>query len=186
MKSPESRLAGKSILAVDDEPDVLETIVEILEGARVDTAGDYKSASKKLRSNRYDLVILDIMGVDGLRLLDQAVGENMLAVMLTAHAFSPETLVASIQKGAISYLPKEQLANLDTFLCDLLAELEHGADAPWRFLLDRLGATFDERFGPGWKEKNKDFWARFNPTLAVAAGASVRGLSNPRFRRGMM
>ena len=42
-------LAGKSILAVDDEADILETIEDILEEANVDTARDYESASDKIR-----------------------------------------------------------------------------------------------------------------------------------------
>ena len=72
----ESYLAGKRILAVDDEPDILESIEDILEGSIVDCAGDYSSASEKLKMNRYDLVILDIMGVNGLKLLEEAVERN--------------------------------------------------------------------------------------------------------------
>ena len=102
-------------MAVSKE-DILETIQDILEEAEIDTARDYKSASHKIRQGQYDLAILDIMGVDGLKLLDEAVDRGIPTVMLTAHAISAETLMKSIQKGAISYLPKETLADLDDLL----------------------------------------------------------------------
>ena len=121
MSEKESFLKGKHILAVDDEADILETIEEILEESKVDTARDYKSASQKIKEGKYDLAILDIMGVDGLQLLAEAVQREIPTVMLTAHAISPDTLMESIQKGAISYLPKESLADLDRLLNELLA-----------------------------------------------------------------
>ena len=37
-----SRLTGLWILAVDDEPDILETIVDVLDGATVDCAKSYE------------------------------------------------------------------------------------------------------------------------------------------------
>ena len=45
-----SFLKGLHILAVDDEVDILETIVEILDESRVDTAREYQSASQKSKS----------------------------------------------------------------------------------------------------------------------------------------
>jgi len=107
-----SYLEGKKILAVDDEEDVLEIIEEELEIADIDTALDYQTASVKIIQNKYDLVILDIMGVDGLSLLEKAVERKMPVVMLTAHAMNYETLMLSIRKGSISFLPKEKLAEL--------------------------------------------------------------------------
>ena len=72
--------------------------------------------SKKIKERKYDLAILDIMGVDGLQLLPEAVQWEIPTVMLTAHAISPDTLMESIRKGAISYLPKENLADLDKLM----------------------------------------------------------------------
>ena len=88
MSENKSYLEGKKILAVDDETDILETIEEELEIADVDTAQDYQTASEKIRQNQYDLAILDIMGVDGLTLLEKAVEKKIPAVMLTAHAMN--------------------------------------------------------------------------------------------------
>jgi len=173
MSEKESFLKGKHILAVDDEADVLETIEEILEESKVDTARDYKSASQKIKERKYDLAILDIMGVDGLQLLAEAVQREIPTVMLTAHAISPDTLMESIQKGAISYLPKESLADLDDLLNALLAAFHHG-EPPWKLLFDKLGDFFDERFGSDWKEKNRDFWTEFSRTYQIGKGIQER------------
>lgn len=175
----ETHLTGKHILAVDDENDILETIVDILDMATVDTARDYDSASAKIRARRYDLAILDIMGVNGLTLLDEAVARGIPTVMLTAHAVNPETLMASIKKGAISYLPKETLIELDGFLEDLLAAQAAGKP-PWKLLFDRLGGYFDERFGPDWKEKEKTFWSDFSRSWEVGRGIQARLKNDPR------
>ena len=173
MVSSESILKGKNILAVDDEEDILETIEDILDGANLDFAGDYKSASKKIKENRYDLAILDIMGVDGLKLLEEAVDKGIPAVMLTAHAINPETLMESIRKGAISYLPKETLSELDVLLSDILSAHEQGKP-PWKLVFDKLGDYFNERFGPDWKDKDKDFWSDFSRTYQISKGIQKR------------
>jgi len=173
MSEKKSFLKGKHILAVDDEADILETIEEILEESEVDTARDYKSASQKIKERKYDLAILDIMGVDGLQLLVEAVQRQIPTVMLTAHAISPDTLMESIQKGAISYLPKESLADLDDLLNELLAAFHHG-EPPWKLLFDKLGDFFDERFGSDWKEKNRDFWTEFSRTYQIGKGIQER------------
>ena len=166
-------LAGKSILAVDDEVDILETIEDILEESKVDMARDYESASEKISKQTYDLVILDIMGVNGLQLLEESVAKGFPTVMLTAHAVNPEALMASIRKGAISYLPKESLADLDDLLNDLLGAYEKG-EAPWKLLFNKLGSYFDERFGSDWKNTEKDFWSGFDQTYEIGKGIQER------------
>ena len=181
MAAVHSYLKGKRILAVDDEEDILESIEDILEDARVDTAQDYAGASRKIRENRYDLAILDIMGVNGLQLLEEAVEKGIPTVMLTAHAINPDTLMESIRKGAISYLPKETLADLDDMLEALLGAHERG-EPPWKMLFDRLGDYFDERFGPGWKEKDAAFWTEFRRSYHVGRGIQQRLLSDEKVR----
>ncbi|MGD1970530.1 MAG: response regulator, partial [Desulfobacterales bacterium] len=158
MSGDESLLKGKHILAVDDEEDILETIADLLDESVIDSARDYESASQKIKKGRYDLVILDIMGVNGLQLLEESVDREIPAVMLTAHAVSRETLMESIQKGAISYLPKEKLSELDDLLNAILGAYQRG-EPPWKLLFEKLGDYFDRRFGPDWKEKDKEFWS---------------------------
>ena len=169
----ESKLKGKRILAVDDEIDILETIEDILSDADLDMASDYETASQKLKQTRYDLTILDIMGVNGLKLLEEAVARGIPAVMLTAHAINPQTLMESIRKGAISYLPKEALTDLDQLLEDLLTAYEQG-QPPWKLLFDKLGDYFNERFGPSWQEKDKEFWSEFSRNYQVSKGIQER------------
>jgi len=109
----ESILNGKRILAVDDEQDVLAVLEEEILGScskcQFDKATSYEIAIQKLKSQTYDLVILDIMGVRGFDLLDYAVGRKLPVAMLTAHALDSEALKHSIQNGARAYLPKEKL-----------------------------------------------------------------------------
>ena len=177
----ESILKGKRILAVDDEEDILETIEDILDEVDLDTATDYEGASRKIRENPYDLAILDIMGVNGLKLLEEAVERGIPAVMLTAHAVNPETLMASIRKGAISYLPKETLSDLDELLEALLGAHQKGIP-PWKLLFEKLGAYFDERFGADWKERDRQFWSEFSRTYQIGKGIQERLKRDDRMR----
>ncbi len=179
MAASDAVLKGKYILAVDDETDILETIEDILDEVNLDTAGNYEQASKKIRENNYDYVILDIMGVDGLTLLDEAVENNIPAIMLTAHAINAETLIESIRRGAISYLPKEALSDLDDLLADLIRAHENG-EPPWKLLFEKFGDYYDQRFGSDWKDKNKEFWSDFSKTYHIAKGIQKRLLKDKR------
>jgi DNA-binding response OmpR family regulator len=159
--SKESPLKDKVVLVVDDEPDVLETVEEQLDMCLVHKAGDYDTALQYLLSYTYDIVILDIMGVNGFELLKNAVSRGFPTVMLTAHALSPESLKKSIKLGAVSFLPKEKTSELTSFLEDVV--LERGKPV-WQKLFDRLGNYFNKRFGPDWKEKDK-FFSEFEEEL---------------------
>jgi len=161
MKKDTALLDGKIILVVDDEVDVLETVKEILEGSRVYTAQDYDTALQYILSYTFDIVILDIMGVNGFELLKASVKRGFPTVMLTAYALSPDALEKSIRLGAVSFLPKEKMSGLPEYLADVVL----GEGKPvWRKLFDRLGAFFDKRFGPDWKQKNR-FLKEFEAAL---------------------
>jgi len=149
-----SALQDKVILVVDDEPDVLETVEEELDMCLIHKATDYDTALQYLLSYTYDIVILDIMGVNGFELLKTAVSREFPTVMLTAHALSPDSLKNSIKLGAVSFLPKEKLSELTSFLEDVV----FGEGKPvWEKLFDKLGGYFSKRFGPDWKEKDRFF-----------------------------
>ena len=160
MSGDESFLKGKYILAVDDEKDILETITDILDESVIDWAWEYQNASKKIKAVKYDLVILDIMGVNGLQLLEESVERGIPTVMLTAHALNPETLMESIQKGAISYLPKEKLSELDDLLNAILGAFNRN-EPTWQLLIENLWNYFNDRWGPGWQERDREFWSKF-------------------------
>jgi len=163
----ESILNGKSILAVDDEPDVLQVLEgEILEAApncKYEKATTYEVAADKLKSNTYDVVILDIMGVQGFELLDLAVSRNFPVAMLTAHALNPEALKRSFEMKARAYLPKEKLGDVVPFLEDILRyEYLPG----WKRLYEKLKDFFDRKFESDWEKKiglNWQDWTKARP-----------------------
>ncbi|RUA00104.1 MAG: response regulator [Deltaproteobacteria bacterium] len=177
MESATSILAGKTILVVDDEKDILETIEDILDEAQIDTAADYETAAQKIKDRSYDLAILDIMGVNGLELLDKTVSREIPTVMLTAHAVNPDSLMASIRKGAMAYLPKETLSDLDKLLERLLSAHDRG-EPPWKLVFEELADYFNERFGPDWKKSDHAFWDDFDRNFQVSRGIQERLLRN--------
>ena len=155
----ESVLNGKRILAVDDEPDVLAVlegeIGDACPNCKIDKATSYEEAMKKIESQNYDVVILDIMGVRGFDLLDAAVKRKLRVAMLTAHALSPEALKLSFDKKARAYLPKEKLGEIVPFLEDVLTyEYLPG----WKRLMGKLKGFFDSKFESDWEKKTGMNW----------------------------
>jgi len=159
----ESILNGKSILAVDDEPDILVVLEEeILTAApkcKFDKASSYQEAIKKLESQNYDVVILDIMGVRGFDLLDQAVKRHFKVAMLTAHSLNPESLKRSIEMEARAYLPKEKLGEIVSFLEDILEETD--SLSGWARQMNKLEGYFESRWGQDWQKTESKFWKDF-------------------------
>jgi DNA-binding response OmpR family regulator len=155
-------LDGKKILIVDDEPDVLEVLEEVLYMCDVVKASSFGEAKKFLESENFDMAILDIMGVDGYKLLHIAKQRNITAVMLTAHALSPDNLVKSIKEGADSYLPKDEMSNITAFLIDILKTQEKGESTwePWHRKLS--SSYFERKWGGDWKNQDRDFWKKYN------------------------
>ena len=119
-------LQGKRVLIVDDEPDVLETLAELLSMCDVVKASTFEAAEKAINSGNLDIAVLDIMGVSGYELLDIAKKKKLTAVMLTAHALSVEDTKKSILSGADLYIPKEEMVNIVTLLTDVLEAQQKG------------------------------------------------------------
>ena len=150
----ESLLQGKKILIVDDEPDVLDSLENLLDMCEVIKASNYKDARNLLENHKFDMAIFDIMGVNGFELLEIANDKKVTAIMLTAHALSPENTEKAYSMGAASYVPKEKMIEIATYLNDVLqAQEEH--KNPWRNWLDRFGSLYDRQFGTSWREKQK-------------------------------
>ena len=154
-------LEGKKILIVDDEPDVLDVLEEMLDMCEVVKASSFDEAKEHLESDDFDMAILDIMGVDGYKLLHIAKHRNITAVMLTANALSPDNLVKSIKEGADSYLPKEEMSNITTFLIDILKSQDEGESTwePWHKKLS--SSYFERKWGGDWKDQDREFWKKF-------------------------
>ena len=158
----ESILNGKSILAVDDEEDVLtvleEEIMEACPECKFDKATTYENAVAMLKSNHYDVVILDIMGVRGFDLLEQAVNRNLRVAMLTAHALTPDALKRSFEMKARAYLPKEKLGEIIPFLEDVL---KYEYLSGWKRLLEKLKGFFDSKFETDWEKTTGLNWSEW-------------------------
>ena len=158
-------LHGTKILVVDDEPDILGVLEDILDMCTVVKAATFEEGKALLESQKFDIAILDIMGVDGYGLLEIATSKNVPAVMLTAHAFSPDNLVKTIKEGAASYIPKEEISHITEYLLDVLKANEKGEN-PWSSWQDRLPSSyFEKRWGSSWKNTDKDFWETFKAGL---------------------
>lgn len=129
-------LKGKRVLIVDDEPNVLESLIELLHMCRIDTATSFEAGKKLLENEPYDIAILDIMGVNGFELLKSANTHNVPALMLTANALNEKNLKKAAENGAVYFAPKDKM-------------------------VERLGGFYDKRFhGTNWREKEKDFWGK--------------------------
>jgi DNA-binding NtrC family response regulator len=157
----EDVLAGKRMLIVDDERDVIETLEEMFSQCIIDKARNFEAGKKLLEKNTYDVAILDIMGVKGYELLRIANQKNIPALMLTAHALSPDNLIRSIKEGAQSYVPKDKLSELPSFVIDIIEVRQKMAEKRGRWFL-RLKPFFDKHFGEGWREKDQEFWRDFD------------------------
>jgi CheY-like chemotaxis protein len=152
LQSPEMAmdniLDDKLVLLVDDEPDVLDTLRDILSMCRIHTAASYNSALKCLEENKYDIVVLDIMGVNGFDLLRKCVQLGLPAVMLTAHAITAEAIKKSMKLGAVFFLPKIKMMALP----DFMKEIVLGGGKPiWSSFFERLDFFFEKRLSKDWE-----------------------------------
>jgi two-component system alkaline phosphatase synthesis response regulator PhoP len=106
-------MAGKTILAVDDEEDVLELLRYNLQknGYDVVTASSGEQALKKANSASPSLVLLDLMlpGIDGLEVCKQLKSnpktEHIPVIMLTAKGEESDVVVG-LEVGADDYITK--------------------------------------------------------------------------------
>ena len=154
----EDLLKGKKILVVDDEPDILDTVEDLLSMANVVKASSFESAKAHLERTPFDIAVLDIMGVNGYELLAFCVRKNITAVMLTSHALTPENIVHSFKMGAASFIPKDRIADLPGFLEDVLESKQQGRHFGTQWAAKLGEAYWEKKFGPDWGEKEKKFW----------------------------
>jgi phosphate regulon transcriptional regulator PhoB len=105
--------APKHILIVDDEADLVELVSYNLkkEGFTVDSASGGEAALTKMRKDKYDLVILDLMlpGIQGLELCrilrNNPKTAGLPIIMLTAKGEEVDRIVG-LEMGADDYITK--------------------------------------------------------------------------------
>jgi len=105
-------MANARVLVVDDEPDIRQTVKDILEdeGYTVDTAESAASAREARRRQRPDLVLLDIWmpDLDGISLLrewNERGGLPCPVIMISGHG-TVETAVEATRLGAWDFIEK--------------------------------------------------------------------------------
>ncbi len=133
--------APQRILVVDDEPHIVELVRYNLlqEGYDVATAGDGEAALTKIRTERPDLIILDIMlpGVDGLEVCRRLRAESSVPIiMLTAKGGEMDRVVG-LEIGADDYVakpfsPRELVARVRAVLRRRVREISPAAQEPIR------------------------------------------------------
>jgi DNA-binding NtrC family response regulator len=148
-----NRLDGRKILIVDDEPDILDTLEELLPTCHITKALTFEKAKAFLETEPFDIVILDIMGVRGYDLLGIATARKITAAMLTANAMSPENVKKSQNEGAAFFIPKEKVSDITIYLNDILEAQERG-QSTWSRWFNRMADYFEEKFGPDWQKKH--------------------------------
>ena len=101
----------KRILIVEDNEALLKSLVEVLasDGYSVDTVKTGREAIEKLKSQFYDLILLDIQlpDMEGTRLLDlpSVQRTGTVKIVLTGHP-GMEKAVGALFQGADAYLMK--------------------------------------------------------------------------------
>ena len=106
-------MAKERILVVDDEEDILELVTYNLtrEGYHIKGATTGEAALKKIQSESFDLIVLDLMlpGIDGLEvtksLKNNPKTRNIPIVMLTAKGDEAD-IVTGLELGADDYITK--------------------------------------------------------------------------------
>jgi len=155
-------LNDKKILIVDDEIDILESLEDLLDDMfMVDSASSFEEAVSCLKSNTYDVAILDIMGVRGYDLLEATHNLGIPTLMLTAHALSPDNLKKSIERGADAYIPKDKMVDISMYVEDVLMSRQNKRKKNFKWYAGMM-PLFDKFFGEGWRDPEKEFWDEFD------------------------
>ncbi len=100
-----------SVLVVDDEPVIRDTLAEFLqqEGFPVAACGTGEEAVERAGKQRFDVALCDVNlpGLDGIEVMERLakVSPETFVVLITAYA-TVETAVEAFQKGASDYLMK--------------------------------------------------------------------------------
>lgn len=124
MMITEQKQKQHRIIVVDDDPDVCETLSDILEleGFTVATAGNGIQALELIHDNAFDLILLDVRMpvMDGIETLKR-IRENIPVLMISAFG-DDESIRNAMDNGARGYLRKPfEFAKLLAAIDDCMA-----------------------------------------------------------------
>ena len=135
------------ILVVDDDKDLLASLVAVLEGNGyvVDTAKSGKEAIEKSKAEYYDLALLDIRlpDMEGTELLTEMKDTfpKMVKIMITGFP-SLQNAVEALNKGADAYIIKPVI--IDNLLKTVEMQLRKQRQAR-EFAEDKVAEFIDRR-----------------------------------------
>ncbi|NVM22667.1 MAG: response regulator [Desulfobacterales bacterium] len=121
------------ILIVDDEPELVEALVNYLDEYNVDYAHDADSALKKIDSGKFKIVMTDIVmaGVDGIELLRRIKSRNpgIQVIMMTGQTTVMRASEA-LQDGALKYLlkPFDDIGEVDRAIDEAIKKAKEWED----------------------------------------------------------
>ena len=124
---------ARTVLVVEDEPTVRETLAEALaeEGLNVSTAEDGASALEKFRANPPDLVLLDLMlpRMSGIEVTRVIRAESQVPILMLTARDSELDKVLGLELGADDYVTKPfSLRELQARIRALLRRSEAKSD----------------------------------------------------------
>jgi DNA-binding response OmpR family regulator len=133
----EAPLSQKKILAIDDEPDVLEFLRLVLSrsGYEVVTATNGTEGLIKAHVEHPDLVLLDIMmekmdGWETLRLLRLEESCRDTPVVILSARAEPRDKIRALQEGAVDYITKPFALEESLEKIALILSSEESGDFP--------------------------------------------------------
>jgi len=119
----------EKLLIVDDEKRVRESMVRLLrrKGYNAEVAESGTEALEKIRSESFDLLVVDIKmpGMDGLEMLRRAkkINPEIMAIILTAYG-TPDREIEARRLGVLEFVRKPMtIDNLAKVIDDTLAKV---------------------------------------------------------------
>ena len=145
-----SPLENLTVLVVNKDSDILDSVADELGMCLVHLAPDYETALQYLLGYKYDVVIFDVMDINTLELFKISISQKFPAIILTADEVALESLKKSIQMGAVFFFPRELLQELREFLEKLILDKWK---PDWLPVFDRVDLYLGKYLGSDQKGK---------------------------------
>lgn len=155
------------ILVIDDDEDLRRLLKRCLEneGYHADTAEDGIEGLHKIRSNAYDLIILDIMlpKMNGMAVLEALRKESIVPVILLSAREQEMDIVDGLRSGADDYITKpfrlsEIVARVESILrrCEMMEQTRQKMEGPPEDAVQVFGELQIDRTGSCVKKGGRE------------------------------